>query len=236
MTNLEVGDIVLCTVDRIEKAIVFVKIDGNGRGSIILSEIAPGRIRNLRDYVVPKKVIICKVLRISGEGRIDLSLRRVTPKEQKELRELNKYEKSAKSILKSVLDEKAIDVIEEILKEDKVSDFLEEAKVDSSKLEKLIGKDDSKKVMDIISSQKEKVIEIKRMFRFTNSESDGLDLIKKILGGIKEAEIKYLSSGKYSIKTSASDIKSADNKVTEILEKISKDAKKNNAEFSIVEK
>ena len=37
---LEVGDIVMCTVDRIVGTIVFVKIDENGEGSIILSEIA----------------------------------------------------------------------------------------------------------------------------------------------------------------------------------------------------
>ena len=71
--ELEVGDIVLCTVERIEKTIVFVKIEGVGRdlhGSIIMSEVAPGRIRNIRNYVVPKKKIVCKVLRVSGE-RID---------------------------------------------------------------------------------------------------------------------------------------------------------------------
>jgi translation initiation factor 2 alpha subunit (eIF-2alpha) len=235
MTSLEVGDIVLCTVERIEKAVVFVKIEGNGRGSIILSEIAPGRIRNLRDYVVPKKVIICKVLRVSG-NRIDLSLRRVTPKEQKELKEANKYEKSSKSVLKSVLKEKAVGVIEEILKEDKVYDFLEEAKVDSKKLEKLVGKTDSKKILDIISSQKEKVVGFKKIFSFASDDSNGLGVIKKILGDFKDVEIKYLSSGKYSIKAEGSDIKSVDNKVMEILEKIGKEAKKNGAEFSILEK
>ena len=235
MTSLEVGDIVLCTVERIEKAIVFVKIDGNDMGSIILSEIAPGRIRNLRDYVVPKKVIICKVLRVSGD-RIDLSLRRVTPKEQKELRELNKYEKSAKSILKSVLGDKVDSVVEEILKEQKVYDFLEEAKKDSGALEKLIGKEDAKKVLGIVNMQKEKVVEIKRMFNLSSNDSSGLNLIKDILSKAKGSEVKYLSSGKYSIYTEASDIKSADNKITEILEKIEKDAKKNGAEFSIVEK
>jgi translation initiation factor 2 alpha subunit (eIF-2alpha) len=81
---LETGDVVLCTVDRIVGTTVFVHIEGNGEGSIILSEIAPGRIRNIRDYVVPKKKIICKVLRISGD-RIELSLRRVTLKEQKDI-------------------------------------------------------------------------------------------------------------------------------------------------------
>ena len=118
--TFEVGDIVLCTVDRIVGTIVFVKIPLNGKeieGSIVMSEIAPGRIRNLRDYVVPKKKIVCKVLRISGD-RIDLSLRRVTLKEQKEIKEQYKQEKSYKSILKSVLEKKAEGIIKEILKEE----------------------------------------------------------------------------------------------------------------------
>ena len=48
----------MCIVERIEKTVVFVKILNNGNeteGSITTSEIAPGRIRNIRDYVVPKK-------------------------------------------------------------------------------------------------------------------------------------------------------------------------------------
>ena len=75
----EEGDVVFCTVDRIVGTNVFVKIsekDKEVEGCIVMSEIAPGRIRNIRDYVVPKKKIVCKVLRISGD-RIDLSLRRV---------------------------------------------------------------------------------------------------------------------------------------------------------------
>jgi len=73
--ELEVGDVVLCTVDKIAGTVVFVKIDRNGEGNIITSEIAPGRIRNLREYVVPKKKIVCKILRISPNGNINLSLR-----------------------------------------------------------------------------------------------------------------------------------------------------------------
>src|SRR3989304_1847417 len=104
--NLDTGDIILCTVDHIVGTTVFVHIEGNGEASIVFSEIAPGRIRNIRDYVVPKKKIVCKVLRVSGD-RIDLSLRRVTQKEQKELKERYKQEKSYESILKGVLGNRA---------------------------------------------------------------------------------------------------------------------------------
>src|SRR3989344_7448069 len=107
--RLDVGDVVLCTVDRIVGTVVFVKIDSIGKeleGGIILSEIAPGRIRNLRDYVVPKKKIVCKILRISGD-RIDLSLRRVSLKEKKEILEKESQEQSYQSVFKSVLGSKA---------------------------------------------------------------------------------------------------------------------------------
>ena len=67
--ELEEGQIVLCTVEKILGTTVFVKIEGNGEGTITTSEISPGRIRNLRDYVVPGKKIVCKILSIK-EDRI----------------------------------------------------------------------------------------------------------------------------------------------------------------------
>ena len=101
--EIEQGDIILCTVDRILGTNVFVKIDGtNKEGTITLSEIAPGRIRNLRDYVVPKKKIACKVLKILGE-QIILSLRRVSQKEEKQVKEKYALENSYKNILKLTL-------------------------------------------------------------------------------------------------------------------------------------
>ena len=136
MEKLESGDVVLCTVDRIVGTMVFVKIKGYGEGSIVLSEVAPGRIRNLRDYVVPKKRIVCKVLKVSGE-RIELSLRRVNQKERKEILEQDKKEKSYKVILKKILGEKSIKVIDEIEKENNLYDFLEEAKNNKNELDKI---------------------------------------------------------------------------------------------------
>ena len=82
--QLEEGQIVLCTVEKIVGTTVFVKIQEDGEGTLITSEISPGRIRNLRDYVVPGKKIVCKILHIRG-NRIHLSLRRVKQNEKKEL-------------------------------------------------------------------------------------------------------------------------------------------------------
>ena len=155
--ELEEGDVILCTVDRIVGTVVFIKIDGTSKeGSIILSEIAPGRIRNLREYVVPKKKIVCKILRINSLGNIHLSLRRVTPKEIKEVKELYKQEKSLKSVLKSVLGEKSEEIISEIEKSENLFEFFQEAKKNPKKLEKIIKKEHSKKILEILNSQKQK--------------------------------------------------------------------------------
>jgi len=230
--NIEEGDIVLCTVEKIDGTIVFVKIEEDGEGSIITSEIAPGRIRNLRNYVVPKKKIVCKVLRITPSGNIHLSLRRVTQKEKKEVLEQNKQEKKSKNILKSVLGEKTKDIIKEIKKQSNLTEFLEQAKKDSKNLEKLVGKKDAKKILEIINLEKPKKAIIKKEFNFKTTQPNGLTSIKDILK-IKDAEIKYISAGKYSIKIEDDDMKKADNKLQEILKNIEQKAKKNKIEFSI---
>jgi len=236
---LEEGDVVFCTVDRIIGTNVFVKIDEKNReveGCIVMSEIAPGRIRNIRDYVVPKKKIVCKVLRVSGD-RIDLSLRRVTLKEQKEVKKVYNQEKSYESILKSVLGDKGQDVIETISKSSKIYDFLNEAKENPKNLEELIGKEDAKKVLEIINAQqKNRKIILKKEIFLTTTDPNGIEIIKKLLSKIKETEIRYIAAGKYVLKTESDDAKKADHKLRDILVEIEKDAKKLGAEFSIIKK
>ncbi len=233
---MEVGDIVLCTVDRIVGTIVFVNIEKEKReGSIILSEIAPGRIRNLRAHVVPKKKIVCKVLRIS-DNRVDLSLRRVTQKEKKEIMDQSKHEKSYQSIIKSVLGDKAKEVINKIKEKDGLYETFEEAKQDPKNLEKLVGKENSNKILEIIKTQKVKKAVIKKEIYLTTNQSNGLELIKEVLGKLKDVEVSYISAGKYSIKTESDDIKKADNKLKEIFKELEEEAKEKNLSFSVKEK
>ncbi len=233
--ELEQGDIVLCTVDRIIGTTVFVKIEDFGNnleGTIITSEIAPGRIRNLRDYVVPKKKIVCKVLRASGE-KIHLSLRRVSQKEKKEKMEEYKQEKGYISIIKRILGEKSNEIIEKITKTERLYDFLEEAKENPKKLEKIFSKKDSEKILSILKEQKQKKVIVKKEIFLKTNNPEGIIEIKKILGEIKNIELKYISAGRYSLKKEDDDLKKADNELKEIILEIEKKAKKKNMEFSV---
>jgi translation initiation factor 2 alpha subunit (eIF-2alpha) len=230
MEHLEEGDIVLGTVDRIMGTVVFVKLDDvPEEGTIIESEITSGRVKNIRDYVVPKKRVVCKVLKLIGNN-IHLSMRRVSPKEAKEVLEKESQERSYKSILKSVLKEKAPEIIEKIDKTENIYNLIEESKENTKKLESLVGKDNSKKIMDIILNQKQKKAIIKKEIYLKTITSNGIERIKELLRGLNT---KYIAAGKYLIISESPDLKTADNNLKKILEDLEKKAKKLDIEFLV---
>src|SRR3989344_3148950 len=96
----EEGDIVLCTVKEILSHSVFVDLDEYDKkeGMIRVSEVSPGRIRTLSDFVREGKKIACKVISLNKEkSHIDLSLRRVSISERvKKLKDYKQEEKSEK--------------------------------------------------------------------------------------------------------------------------------------------
>lgn len=237
--ELEQGDIVLCTVDRIVGTTVFVKIDSLSsnediEGTIITSEIAPGRIRNLRDYVIPKKKIVCKILRISG-NQINLSLRRVTQKERKEILEEFKLEKSYESILRSVLGEKSKEIIEQIKSKDGLYRFMISAKENPRELEKIVGISEAQKIIEIIGEEKEKIVSAKKEISLTTNSADGLEKIKELFKDANKQgiEVRYISAGKYSLKKTSKELKKTDQEIKNYIEEIERFAKENHLNFAV---
>jgi len=234
--EIELDQIVLCTVDKIVGTTIFVKIDGNGEGTITTSEIAPGRIRNLRDYVIPGKKIVCKVLSIKGD-KIHLSLRRVKQNEKKELLELISKDKSYKAIFKTVLKDKTEKTLEEIEKNYSLSKFLDLIKEDRKILEKFLSKSDSEKILKILDTKKEKQKEIKNIINLSNDSSQGIKIVKNILeNSIKNSKchVSYIAAGKYRLSITGNDFKNIKNNMNKIIEDIEKSAKKQNSHFEIL--
>jgi translation initiation factor 2 alpha subunit (eIF-2alpha) len=234
--DLEEGQIVLCTVDKILGTTVFVKIQDNGEGTVTTSEISPGRIRNLRDYVVPGKKIVCKVLSIRGD-KVYLSLRRVKQNEKKELLDKISKERSYKAILKTVLGkEESEELIEKITNDYSITDFFEEIKTNPKILDKYTQKSDSEKIMKILDSKKEKPKEIRQIFKLSSDSSDGINKSKKILQesckGTK-CDISYLAAGKYRLSITGPDFKEIKSEVNSTLDSIEKQARKQDCEFSL---
>jgi len=228
----EEGDIVLCTVEKIEPTVIFVKLDSGEHGTIVTSEIAPGRIKNMREYVAPNKRIVCKVLR-NQNNHISLSLRRVTTKEKKEILEKTAQEQTITSALKQILKEDFEKVKEGILKDfERISDFIEKAKQDASLFEKYLSKAASDQIKKVLEKKKRKV-EVKKNVHLKCLESDGIKRIKKLLEfENKNLSVNYISAGNFSIKIESENYKEANLIMQECIDSIEKNAKKLSCEFS----
>ena len=234
--HLEEGQIVLCTVEKIVGTIVFVKIEDNGEGTITTSEISPGRIRNLRDYVVPGKKIVCKILRIRQDN-IHLSLRRVKPSERKELLDQIKKDRSYYAILNTVVGkEKAKDIKDKITKDYTLSEFFDAIKTDNKLMERYIDKSVSEKIQKILDSKKEKLKSVKQIFRLSNRSNEGINIIREILTNSckgSKCRINYLAAGKYSLTLIGENFKELKSENNQVLDTIEENAKANDCEFSL---
>jgi translation initiation factor 2 subunit 1 len=230
------GDLALCTVNNIEGTTVFVTLENKKTGTIVFSEVAPGRIRNIRDYVMPNKKVVCKILRISSNN-IDLSLRRVTSKEREEVMNQFKQEQTARSALNSLLKDQSQTVQEEILSNfTTLSEFFNQAREDETLITKYIPKEFIEQIKKIIQKRK-KEVEVKKIVKLRSLEPDGMNKIRSLFADCPaEIEVTYLAAGTFQLKIKAEDYKKANNQMQDFTQLIEAKAKKNFEEFSIEEK
>lgn len=232
--NLKEDDVVMCTVKSIEGTTVFVDIEGHGKGTIVMSEVAAGRIRNLREYVFPNKKIVCKILNISQDGHIQLTLRRVTGKEREELQEKYKKEKTFISLLKTIIKDPQ-NIINSIKEKYELWEFFEEAQEKPSLLEKFLKKEDSTRLAQLMAEKEEREKTAKKIFTLQSTAEKGVRDIQELLK-TKDIEIHYLGSSKFSASAKGSDFKEANNKLSIALTDIEKKAKEKKAVFELKEK
>ncbi|MEK6928492.1 MAG: hypothetical protein AABW65_00870 [Nanoarchaeota archaeon] len=231
--ELREDDVVMCTVKSIEGTTVFLKIDGNGEGSIFMSEVAAGRIRNIREYVYPNKKIVCKVLKIAS-GHIQLSLRRVTAKERESVQERYKKERTFINMLKTVFPNYE-ELILKIKEKYDVVEFFDAIRGEPELLNNFMGKQDAQNISKLLLEKKEKEKKVKKMIILKSFSDSGIKDIKEILN-IKKASIKYLGSSVFSVSTKAIDFKEAEHLLDESIMQIEKRAKERKALFEVKEK
>lgn len=243
----EEGEIVMCNVTSVQYHSVFVKLtEYNKTGMIHISEISPGRIRNIRDYVSEGKVIVCKVLRVKRDrDQIDLSLRRVNENQRK--RKINelKQEQIAEKIIEYTAKKNNMKVEElftkirnKILKDyETVYEAFEHVLEDNNYLSKL-GLDkkiSSELTLLILDRIKPPSVTVRKNFTVNSYEENGVEVIKKVLSKqIKDKiSIHYQGGGKYYIEYTTSDYKLAEEKIANIFNKIKEDFSKTKTEFLI---
>jgi translation initiation factor 2 subunit 1 len=240
----EEGDIVIGTVDKMVGTSVFVKLDSETEGVMTFSEVAPGRIRNIRDYVNPGQKIVVKILRLDEEKKhIDLSLRRVNQKEKKEILENEKKENELLTLIKIITknEEKSKNALEKLRAQIQVTQFFNDflnkpEKEFISTIKGLgLGESESKTLYSMLKDKiKEKKVIVKAELDLHCDSEDGIEKIKKVLSIKKDKlEIKYLGAPSYMVSVEDKDYKEANKKLKEVLDEITKRAKQENCFLEI---
>jgi translation initiation factor 2 subunit 1 len=220
----EEGEIVLCTVTKIHPHSVFIVLDEYGKsGMIHISEISPGRIRNIADYVKQGKKVVCKVLRLDiAKGHIDLSLRRVNEGQRRD--KLNQVKKEQRA-------EKIIDFLSKELKQDMktlyqqisknilneyeyIYQCFEDISADEYDIKKLHL--DTKTEKSLLKLIKERMapskFTLKGKIEISTYDPNGLEEIKNFFKSIinENVDIKYLGGGNYSLEITSSNHEEAE--------------------------
>ncbi|MFC1753532.1 translation initiation factor IF-2 subunit alpha [Thermoproteota archaeon] len=238
----EEGELVICTVTKIYPTSVFVEMDEyEKQGMIHISEISPGRIRNIHDYVKEGKKVVCKILRLDMQrGHVDLSLRRVSESQRRgkvnELKQEQTAEKivefvakKLKTELRPLYEQIASKVFE---KYPGLYPCFEEAVTDKTALKKAgISDKIAKELQELIEQRiKPPEIELKGILSLKSYASDGVDKVKESLkaaqSATKDAKIAYLGGGNFSISVISDNYKDAEkalqNAVDAAVDKIKK--------------
>ena len=246
----EEEELVLCTVTAINPYSVFVTLDEyDGKTALVhISEVSPGRIRNIRDFVKEGKKIVCKVLRINKEkGHIDLSLRRVNDAQrrrkldslkkqhlvEKIIEQIAKKHKKKKEKILEELSEKILTEYDSLFEafEDIVQGELDITK----KIDKKIAEDITELVKQRISAPE---VTISGILTLTTYNPKGIDLIKETLKLCEKAgtEVKYSGGGSYTIEITSEDYKTAEKILKKALTDAEKFAKKNKVNMNFERK
>jgi len=229
--NFKEDDLILGTIKKIEGTTAYVDLDNETQGSLSFSEIAPGRIRNIREFISLGKKIVCKVLRVR-DGHIELTLRRVTSKERQLVLDSHKKEKVLALMLKSVLKDRALDVLAKISEQCDPAAFIENARADTSLLTKFVSKSEAETLQALFAEKEERERSVKKTVALRSLAPSGLYEIQQVLN-TTQAEIHYLGSSVFSVAVKDADFKRANTKMSQILKEIEDRAKKHALKLEI---
>ena len=249
----EEGELLLCTVKKVQHHSIFVELDEyKKQGMIHISEVAPGRIRNIRDFVVEGKKIVCKVLRINQErGHIDLSLRRVNDNQRKNKVNQLKLEQKAEKIVEFActnVKENTYDTLQKSMpkvheKYGALHDFFQNVAENKDSLDSL--KLSPKLAKELLATIKQRIkpieVEIKGKMTLVSFASDGVNQIrevfKRVFDGKQGIHVAYTGAGMYRVSVRSNDYKTAEAMLTNAVDEATNYMEKHNgiAEFKRAE-
>ncbi|MEM5835301.1 MAG: S1 RNA-binding domain-containing protein [Candidatus Aenigmatarchaeota archaeon] len=231
---MNVGDIVVCKVEKIGSYSALVRIEGTDRQGIIpISEISSGWIKKINDHLEEGQIVVCKVL-ATDKNVIPLSIKKVTEKERKIALEQYYEERKAERIINIVLEKTKTKNVEEVKnkiieKYRSYSSILEAIKNEDKDVENLLTKKQINLLKEILSkSRKTKEYEFKAKLKLLSYEPNGIEIIKKIFEDDLGLDITYLAATEFLLKSKSLDPKTGEKEFNEKINIIADKAKKYN--------
>ena len=228
----EENELVMCTITNIHFHSVFAQMDEYEKtGMIHISEVSPGRIRNIRDFVKEGKKVVCKVLRVNLEkGHIDLSLRRVNESQRRQKINQIKQEQVCEKIVEQIAKKRNVeikmlynDLGKHIFEQyDGLFPCFEEISIGETSLEKLgIEKDLAKEITELIHQRiKPEEYQMGGELSLTSYAPDGVEIIKQAVKKGQEVgenvTLKYKGAGLFQVNVIDTDPKAAEKKLIEV--------------------
>jgi translation initiation factor 2 subunit 1 len=232
----EEGECVFATVTKIHYHSVFVNLDeyNNKSGMIHISEVSPGRIRNISDYVKEGKVVVCKVLKINKDrGHIDLSLRRVNEAQRRAKAEERKHQTISEAILQSYAKLNKVDIhkvyddVTKVLLKDYVTLYAAfEDVVENDATLSALSKEYAEGLIPLIKERiKPQEVSIEAVLTIKSYDANGSEdintLMKDMLATSDILKIQFLGSGRFKFYIAAENYDIAEDaygKATEVLD------------------
>ncbi len=250
----EPKELVLCTVKEVFSHSAFLTLDEYERkeGMLHISQIAYGRIRNIRDHVKPGKKMICKVTRTNpSKGHIDLSLKIVSQIDSK--KKINEYrrERRIDSFLHVLAKKQGMkeadvkDLESRIIQDfDSLSEFATSVRETGDETFKglKVGKkwvEEFKKFVEQ-DLDKKKEVEIKANMKVFSKQGDGVERIKSFFSELKklnkEVSFEYLGAPNYMLRLVSLDYKKSEKQLAKLTEQAEKMAREEKIELEITRK
>jgi len=246
----EENEFLLCTVTGVNPHSVFVTLDeyGGRTGMIHISEVAPGRIKNIRDYVQEGKKVVCKVLQVRKDrGHIDLSLRRVNDAQRRKKLNQIKQEQVAEKIIEYVAKQhkkKPTELYkklsEKILEDyDTIYNSFEDVVAGELELTEYTDKKTADALTEIVTQRiKPEIIKIGGDLRISSYKPDGVKHVREALELVEKEGItvRYLGAGSWHIELEGEDYKAEEKTLKKALDSLEKYTDKHHMQMTFTRK
>lgn len=225
------SELVLCTVSKVQNNAVFVHLNQyNKQGMLHISEISPGRIRNIRDFVKEGKTIVCKVLSVNEKrGHIDVSFRRVSESQRVQFNTSLKQQQTAEKIIEQFAKEAKLDAkeiqasLQSQLDEKSLFDVFSDFAIhDKAFTVSALNESQQSQFFKLIKQRiKPPRVEITGKFTIQCYDGDAISILTKAFQRAKDVDekvdLRYSGNGLYSLRVEHESFKAAEDIVKQVV-------------------